>query len=612
MLLASGDNSLRQRHLVRCVAPVPASTFAAVRPAALHVLVAVLCTTSALGASCGDEAACQAKFATLIEGLDETHVSMNSKENTLRTLEDLRGGILEGRRVELPSVQRRELEKRSPLFGSISTDARHKPVSTNASKHIMQLQTLVPDTRVKFHALMPLRRSASAPSSKDGAASALLLVIIDAESLLSILTMEGEVLLDKFDLEHGAGREITQLAVSPSQEDRFIVTGDVEGNVRVHKLKVMGMKKESAGKDTAHEKGGPDLHVTASFGAALSLPCDEACKITSLLLVDRGAAISIFTGDSSGGIAVFHRNGTARGRVRVTEESGGIRGLLRGQEQKVIFYTAKSFGVFSAQQLDVQYPPCTGWNSPVFDAVVDPTTSKVLLALEDGDVLAFTTSSKSCDIVMKFPAVSHMPLKLQVAHRYILGLPINREADARTDLSQDLLFFNMAAMAAGYGAGHSKAITLQVSLPQRRAEALAVQVGSGGAAGKSRLAFRFAATPGVEIYELSIKPPSATKSASGGGGDSSEWLNWIPKTGMMGLALVGVVIWNVQKARKKAAGGGGGGKAGGSDGFDDAYLKEILAETKRKKAAEKSKSAAPESASSSSGGAAGARSFDDE
>lgn len=319
----------------------------------------------------------------------------------------------------------------------------------------------------------------------------------------------------------------------------------------------------------------------------------------------------IFTGDSSGGISVFHRNGTARGRVRVTEDTGGIRGLLRGQGQQVLFYSSHSFGVFVASQLDVQYPPCSGWISPVFDAVVDTTTSRILLALEDGDVLAFSTSGRACDVVMKFPAVSQMPYKLEIAHRYIIALPIAPKADGKAEFPQELLFFNMAAMDAGYGAGHSKAVTLQVSFAQPAAEAIAVHVSSGGAMGKSRVALRYAAKPGVEIYELSVKPPAATKSGGGGGGgwDSFEFLNWFPKVGVFGIALVGVVLWNVQKARKKAS---GGSKAdGGSDGFDDAYLKEILAETKRKKAMAKGAAGGSTAASASSSSGAAGSSFDD-
>ena len=37
------------------------------------------------------------------------------------------------------------------------------------------------------------------------------------------------------------------------------------------------------------------------------------------------------------------------------------------------------------------------------------------------------------------------------------------------------------------------------------------------------------------------------------GDSSSSWLNWFPKIGVFGIALVGVVIWNVQKVLVAAA-----------------------------------------------------------
>merc|ERR1719353_78731 len=42
------------------------------------------------------------------------------------------------------------------------------------------------------------------------------------------------------------------------------------------------------------------------------------------------------------------------------------------------------------------------------------------------------------------------------------------------------------------------------------------------------------------------------------------WLDWFPKVGVFGIAMVGVVIWNV----RKMSGGSGGGGGGGLDDFD--------------------------------------------
>merc|ERR1712076_148476 len=154
----------------------------------------------------------------------------------------------------------------------------------------------------------------------------------------------------------------------------------------------------------------------------------EIRDLNTVLPIDRGTQTYFVTGDSQGGISVFFRNGTLKGRVKVTDDPGGVRGLLRSQGQMILFWSSHSFGYFSVTQIDVQYPPCTGWNSPLFDVALDPSysSSRVVLALEDGDVIIFSTThgkSKSCDLTMKFPKVSVLPLKLHGFRGHVMALP---------------------------------------------------------------------------------------------------------------------------------------------------------------------------------------------
>ena len=43
-------------------------------------------------------------------------------------------------------------------------------------------------------------------------------------------------------------------------------------------------------------------------------------KVTSLLPIERGNQFYVLAGDSEGGINVFHKNGTLKGRTQVAEE----------------------------------------------------------------------------------------------------------------------------------------------------------------------------------------------------------------------------------------------------------------------------------------------------
>lgn len=254
----------------------------------------------------------------------------------------------------------------------------------------------------------------------------------------------------------------------------------------------------------------------------------------------------------------------------------------------VLFYSSHSFGFFSSTQIDVQYPPCTGWNSPLYDISLDPgfSSSRVVLALSDGDVLVFSTSrgkSKACDLSLKFPHVSMLPFKLHSFRGHVLGLPTPLEDTKRKeDYLREVFFFNVATMDAGYGTAPSRAVALQVSFKPRQPEQLALYAPastSGNDRGKSQVAMRFVGSRGLELYDLSLKTPPAPKSAGGGeegGWSSSSWLNWFPKIGIFGIALIGVVMWNVRKVTNQR-------KHDRMDDFEDDFLKERLRERREKR-----------------------------
>lgn len=579
------------------------------------VLLAASCSTVATAASCNDEASCQAHLADLVQRLDSTREAMRSKHMTLRALEELRQGILSGKRIELPSAEREHLQQGYPLVSEISVDSRHKPVSTNVSRHLTRLRA-VGDVDVKFHQFLPLKK---APSGGSKAGSAALIVIIDTKNRLSLYTIEGELVLDKMELGHDDGRQIQLMTMSPTQDNHFIVTADDGGEIRHHALKIAtrpqpkkgakgsnGTASEgAAGEDAGTDmKKQPSLIITPNFTASLNTgfaQLSEPRKLTSLIAVDRGTQSYYVTGDTAGGISVFYRNGTLKGRVRVTEDFGGVKGMLRGQGQTLLFYSSHSFGFFSVSQIDVQSPLCSGWNSPLFDVAVDPSLAynKVMLGLSDGDVLVFATTrgkSKVCDLTVKFPRVSPLPFKLHVFKGHVMGLPVIPEdmESSMTDFLRELYFFNMAAMEAGYGVSPTKAITVQASFKPKQPESYAL-LGTGSSSSdraKSHVAIRFEGRPGVELFELSLKQPPAPKSAGGNGGDVGggllggggggggddtlgSWLNWFPKIGVFGLALVGVVIWNVRKVTAQR-------KTDSLDDFDDSYFKEKLKERRER------------------------------
>jgi len=579
-------------------------------PWALQVSQVFAGVWSSSPAPCNDDESCKARLDTITAKLDELKDEMRGKHLTLQALEEIRGGILSGRRIELPSAQRQHLEKGSPLISEVTFDARHRPVSTNVTRHFQSQRVVAPSLEVRHHAFLTLKRST--PGAAKSSIPALL-VLVDSESKLSIYSLENEPLLDRFDLGHGAGRSIVQLEMSPTQENHFVVTVDDEGGIRVHNIKIVAKKQkaEGSGKDEkeveepkAKSKEPRMLNITASLASSFTLSpgaLAEARKLTVVLPIERGSQTFFVAGDSLGGISVFFRNGTMRGRVRVTEDPGGVKGLVRAQgQQQVLFYSSHAFGFFSPSQVDLQYAPCTGWNSPLFDLAMEPgySTGRVLLALQDGDVLVYATTrgkSKACDLALKFPHVSVVPFKLHSFKGHVMALPTPPDdMEKKEQFVRELFFFNMAAMENGYGSAPSRAITLQASFKPKQPEDLALlgqPGGNGGAQGgekaKSQIAIRFKDMRGVEVFDLTLRtpPPPKAAQAEGGGGSSNGWdlssiMNWFPKVGVFGIALVGVIFWNI----KKVAGGGGGGGAADvpADDFDEELFKEKLRERRAK------------------------------
>jgi len=230
--------------------------------------------------------------------------------------------------------------------------------------------------------------------------------------------------------------------------------------------------------------------------------------------------------------------------------------------------------------MDVQYQPCSGWNSPVFDVAMEASgasSSRVVLALSDGDAIVFATTSgknRACDLVMKFPRVSTIPYKLLATRGYMMALPtpLSQTPD-KADYLRDLIFFSMSAMEAGYGSQPSQAIMLQASFRPRRPDAV-VQMPVTQEKGRSYLAIRFEGETGVELFELNMKPPAPPK-ASGAGDDGwMSYLNYMPTALIFGLGVLAMVVMNVRKVTNQKS----AERVDAANDFDTDFIRERLRE----------------------------------
>lgn len=440
---------------------------------------------------------------------------------------------------------------------------------------------------MRFHAFLSLKKRSGQESS---ATAGPLLVSVDATSRLWIHNLDSQALLDGFDLGHES--EVQHLQLSHSQDSHFVLTADRTGNMHVHTLKVLQHKVNAS--DPASKE--VMLTVTANRSTSFRLPMAEADEaprsLTSVMPVEGQTRLDFVAGDDRGGISVFMKNGTLKGRVMVTTDPGGVKGLQR-TSLAVFFWSSHSFGFFSNGQLDVQNPACDGWQSPVHEAVAIEG-NRVVLALEDGDVLVFSTThgkSKACDLALKFPRVSHVPFALQVYRGHVVALPVRPHGSSR-----ELYFFNLAAMNEGYGASVSRALALQASFEPQQPVAFVMHSGGSGASSQSRglMALRMAKAKGIELFEVALRTPHPSKmmgSGSGAVGDESSsgsMLDWLPKVGVFGIALVLVVIWNVRKVKSQKS----HERKDKLDSFDEEDFQKQLKERKAKRDQEKLREAA--------------------
>jgi len=537
----------------------------------------------------------------LVQKLSTSAEEMRTHRMYMQVLEELRGAITTGARIELAPSTRQHLEATgSSLVTEISVNAQHAATSSNASQHLQLIRTVAEQASVKLFSLLQLKRAPTSTKGSPGGPYPLL-VIVDTLSRLWLVTIDGDVALEAQDLGHPPSAAVERLTLSLSQDSHYIMTADTNGEMRVHDLKIVAVPDKSQENSTtsSDERGKKKkkaenvprkLQATANFSSSFFLPTSdegEVRHLTAIHAVERTSQTYFVVGDSDGGLSVFHKNGTLKGRTVVTTDPGGVKGIIRGQSQSLLFWSSHLFGFFSAFQADMQQAPCSGWSSPLHDVVMEPSSSsnRVILALEDGDVLVFTTlkgKSKVCDLSMKFPHMSSAPFQLGLLKGHVLGL--TQPADAGADRLRELFFFNLIGMEQGYGSAPSRAVTLQANFKPDQPSHFVMftkAAGSGSERAKVQLYLHMLGKGGLAVYDLNLKA-AAQKVASGDASEDSGlsyWLNWVPKIGVFGVAIIGVLIWNVRKATNKKQ-----QQSSSSFDFDnEAFAEKILESRRRRK-----------------------------
>lgn len=515
----------------------------------LPALLLLLAAPAASGidlATCGDPQACEARLRTVTERLQAIGAEIGGKKATLSTLEQLRRSILEGRRTEIHSVQRKHLEKGGPLIDELTYDLRHRPISTNSSRLFKHKTTAAPGAEVRLHTFASLRNPGE---GGDAFLVNSVLMGITAEAGLNVHSVDGDELLSNFDLGHeGVAVQFLATAVV-AKEGPIVVTADEVGHIRVHTFRV----KTSVDLWTLgfpHSAEMAIANFSCSFEASMADPFGEAVQVTAVEVIEWASQAHYLVGDSRGGVSVFlctGGRGYLKARVRITEDPGGIRGFIKSLLTPLMVYSAHSCGQFSLTSCDLEYPMCSGWSSPIEHIVMDISysTSRLFLSLENGEVLVVNTArgqNKACDLAAKFPHVSAVPLRLHAFPGYMLGMPMSR---GETEHSAEVLAFSLSALDSGFGVAPTRIVYAQASISDRRPVGFSVWRGKPF----QKLAVRFAGARGIEIFDVSLRRARASKVASAEGTSEDEALGmWATNVQILTFclptsALVAWVLW---------------------------------------------------------------------
>eukprot|EP00929_Paragymnodinium_shiwhaense_P087803 TRINITY_DN47944_c0_g1_i1.p1 TRINITY_DN47944_c0_g1~~TRINITY_DN47944_c0_g1_i1.p1 ORF type:complete len:594 (-),score=131.35 TRINITY_DN47944_c0_g1_i1:138-1919(-) len=506
-----------------------------------------------------DDEGCEPDVSEILQRLSDMHNVMDLKASRLQALAEVRSALLSGERKELPQNHRNYLASESPLLRQVTHEVRHRPVSTNTTRFLSPTASVASESRVRFQAFVPLKRSQK--GSLDT-----LVATVSSTSRLAIHAPDGEELVGDFDLGHGKDRHVTQVVLSPGFEKRFILTADDDGLMRAHTIQVV--KKALPG-NASQSVISVGVNFSTGFPFATG-GCAER-KITAVVAHDSGEKVHVLVGDSLGDISAITRKGSQKGRIRVTNDPGGVRGLVRwGKSDALLFYGSRSLGLFSVAKLDLLGPSCRQWHSPIFHVVVDRDCVacdgegyRIVVALLDGDVLVV---SPKCEVLWKFPKVSPLPLRLQVFHGYTVGLPLPRSVSGMLPESatsaddyrdhehvRELLFFNMEAMEQGFAERHSRAVSVQVSFGKRVPEDFALVraplLHRNDARSRARLALRFEGESGLQLYSVNLKMLKAGQAVEARG--QQTWPSFLLQWGMLFALTAAVTVWLYNWLRRR-------------------------------------------------------------
>jgi hypothetical protein len=166
-------------------------------------------------------------------------------------------------------------------------------------------------------------------------------------------------------------------------------------------------------------------NVSVFFERQMRLPRkgDLVRSVTDIAISKQGGLYYLVAADEGGGVAVFFRNGTMKGRAIATDDEGGILGLFP-VANAILYHSSHGVGYVSAEALDVKSPICSEISARIVSATVDAAaTHRVNVALEGGEILVFNLKDRNiCKFEQKLGKIGSGAYHLEPFKGYMVAV----------------------------------------------------------------------------------------------------------------------------------------------------------------------------------------------
>lgn len=530
-----------------------------------------------------------AKADLISQEVEELTQIITLSQERIKLLEDLQGALNSGKNLPFSESHAKALREKVPLLSQLAAEADLAPVAT--AEDYLVSKTIIPSTEeLKFLKFMPLRnlRSSSSSSSSSSSATSFpsaLLVTVREDGGVRLFSPSGE-LVHSFSTGHE--QPVTQVAVSPSQDEYFLATCDSAGVIRTHQVSVRSRRLSKNEKQTRRnsldekvsQHLGSMVNVTAQLHREMQVPVDEdgeLREVTSLALSSQGGSKFVLAGDVSGKINVLTRNGTVRARIDTSAMPGVGVDSLFSSPSSVLFRSGAEWGYVDLEKLEVKHVECPAFHGRATYAVLDAqVSSRVLVADEVGTVWAFGVKSKrECKVDLRFASgTTKGPIELASVRGFAIGL----EGLGVPGQPVSLVALNLSQTAKRQGSAASdavppppaNAVVWRRTRPSVRAWAVQRRTKEG-----DLLAFLSEDGREVEIMELLMHVYTAPPTDSFG--------NF--KMPMIAVAIVLVLGYQYMKHKGKSSSSRSSGLGSGSGGKLDLAGEDFASLMRKKKLA---------------------------